>query len=65
MTTRDLFEERTLGTAMGLLGAMFLTVGAIGPVIAGLVAEATDSRAIPVIGAGVVTALAAIVIPGD
>jgi len=65
MTTRDLFEERALGMAMGLLGAMFLTVGAIGPVIAGFVAEATDSRAIPVIGAGVVTALAAIVIPGD
>ncbi len=65
MTTRDLFDAETLGTAMGLLGAMFLTVGAIGPVVAGVVAESTGSRAIPVIGAACLSLLAAVVLPAD
>lgn len=65
MTTRDLFEPSALGTAMGLLGAMFLTVGAIGPVVAGFVAESTGSRAIPVLGAAAMSLLAAFVLPAD
>ena len=65
MTTRDLFDAETLGTAMGFLGAMFLTVGAIGPVVAGIVAESTGSRAIPVVGAACLSLVAAVVLPGD
>lgn len=63
MTTRDLFDANALGTAMGLLGAMFLTVGALGPVSAGYLAEATGSRAVPVLGAAGVSLIAAFVLP--
>ncbi|MEA1902847.1 MAG: MFS transporter [Actinomycetota bacterium] len=67
MYARKLFGPVTLGTAMGLLSFVFLVVGSIGPAVAGWVATATGSRSIPVIGAAVVTLVAALVIkaPGS
>lgn len=59
MYSRDVFGEKSLGTAMGSMSMVFLVVGAIGPAAAGWVATATGSRALPVLGAAVLT-LAAI-----
>ena len=62
MHSSEVFGERSLGTAMGLLGTVFLVIGSIGPAAAGFMAEATGSRALPVAGAALMTVLAAIVI---
>ena len=62
MYSSEVFGARSLGTAMGLIGMVFLVVGSIGPAAAGFIAEATGSRAIPVAGAAVMTILAAAVI---
>ena len=62
MYSSEVFPSRSLGTSMGLVGTVFLVVGSIGPTAAGFVAEASGSRAVPVAGAAVMTALAASVI---
>ena len=62
MYSSEVFGARSLGTAMGLMGMVFLVVGSIGPAAAGFIADATGSRAIPVAGAAVMTILAALVI---
>ncbi len=62
MYSSEVFGQRSLGTSMGLIGMVFLVVGSIGPVAAGLVAAATGSRAIPIAGAAVMTILAALFI---
>lgn len=62
MHSSDVFGARSLGTSMGLIGTVFLVVGSIGPAVAGFVATATGSRAIPVAGAAVMLILAAVVI---
>lgn len=58
MYSNAVFGQASLGTAMGLVSLVFLVVGAVGPVTAGWVAEATGSRALPV-AASAVLALAA------
>ena len=67
MYSQELFGASSLGTAMGLTTLVFSVVGAIGPAIAGVVAEATGSRAWPVAGAAVIALLAGllIVVEGD
>jgi predicted MFS family arabinose efflux permease len=63
MQLKEIFDESGLGTAMGLASLVFLVVGSTGPALAGTIAEATGSRQLPVILAGVVTAIAAVVTP--
>ncbi|MDX1449553.1 MAG: MFS transporter [Acidimicrobiia bacterium] len=58
MHARLVFGASSLGTAMGLLSLAFMVIGSIGPALAGSVATATGSRAIPVLGGAVLTALA-------
>ncbi|MEX2279754.1 MAG: MFS transporter [Acidimicrobiia bacterium] len=58
MHTRLVFGASSLGTAMGLLSLVFMVIGAIGPTLAGVIASATGSRAIPVLGGAVLTAAA-------
>lgn len=58
MYSREVFGTASLGTAMGLLSLVFLVVGAIGPAVAGWIATATGSRALPVILGAVVAAAA-------
>jgi MFS family permease len=62
MYSSEVFGAKSLGTSMGLMGMVFLVVGSIGPAAAGFIAEATESRVIPVAGAAVMTMLAALVI---
>lgn len=62
MHSNEVFGQRSLGTAMGVMGMVFLVVGSIGPALAGLVADATGSRALPVAVAAFVTFSAALVI---
>lgn len=62
MYSSEVFGARSLGTAMGLLGMVFLVVGSIGPAAAGFIADSTGSRAIPVAGAATMTILAALVV---
>lgn len=63
MQLNAIFDESGLGTAMGLASLVFLVVGSAGPALAGTIAEAAGSRQLPVILAGVVTAIAAVVTP--
>jgi predicted MFS family arabinose efflux permease len=58
MHARLVFGASSLGTAMGLLSLAFMVIGSIGPAVAGAVATATGSRAVPVLGAAAVTAAA-------
>ncbi|MFP5330936.1 MAG: MFS transporter [Acidimicrobiia bacterium] len=58
MHARLVFGASSLGTAMGLLSLAFMVVGSVGPALAGIAATATGSRAIPVFGGGLLTALA-------
>lgn len=58
MHARLVFGASSLGTAMGLLSLSFMVVGAVGPALAGITATVTGSRAIPVFGGGLLTALA-------
>lgn len=62
MHSKAVFGETSLGTAMGFVSLVFLVVGAVGPAMAGLVAETTGSRAIPVAISAGVTLLAAVFI---
>jgi len=59
MHARLVIGSSSLGTAMGLLSLAFMVIGSIGPALAGTIATATGSRAIPVLGGAVLTALAA------
>ncbi len=59
MNSAELFGEKSLGTAMGVLYMVFSMMGAVGPAISGFVADATGSRSLPVLLAAAVTALAA------
>jgi MFS family permease len=65
MQSHQLFGESSLGTAMGLTSLVFLVVGAVGPTLAGAIAEATGSRRIPVLAAAGVTLVGAFVTPAD
>lgn len=66
MHSKDVFGPKSLGTAMGLVSMVFLVVGALGPVLAGTLAEATGSRAIPVAVSALVTlAAASLIRPAD
>ncbi len=62
MYSSEIFSAQSLGTSMGLMGTVFLVVGSIGPTVAGFIADATGSRAIPVAGAAVMTVFAALAI---
>ncbi len=62
MYSRDVFGEKSLGTAMGAMSMVFLLVGAPGPAIAGWVATATGSRALPVLASAVLSLGAALLI---
>ncbi|MEX1270852.1 MAG: MFS transporter [Acidimicrobiia bacterium] len=59
---RLVFGATSLGTAMGLLSLVFMVIGAIGPALAGTIATASGSRALPVLGGAVVTAAAIVLI---
>jgi MFS family permease len=63
MQSHELFGEAALGTAMGLTFLVFLVVGSLGPALAGILADATGSRAVPVLAAALVTLVAAFVTP--
>jgi len=66
MHSRSVFGSESLGTAMGLVGLVFLLANAVGPVSAAWVADATGSRAIPVaISAMIVGSAAAVVRSSD
>jgi predicted MFS family arabinose efflux permease len=56
MHARRVFGASSLGTAMGLLSLVFMVVGAAGPALAGTIATATGSRALPVLGGAALTA---------
>ncbi len=60
MHAKNVFGEKSLGTAMGLLSLVFLLAQAVGPVGAALVAEVTGSRAIPVLVSAVIVLGAAV-----
>ena len=62
MHSEEAFGAQSLGTAMGFMNLVFLVVGSIGPAAAGWIAVGTGSRAIPVVGAAVVTLVAVFVI---
>ncbi len=57
MHARRVFGASSLGTAMGLLSLVFMVVGAAGPALAGTIATATGSRALPVLGGAALTAV--------
>ncbi len=59
---RDVFGVGSLGTAMGAVSLVFQMAGAVGPPLAGWMAVQTGSRAFAVVGAGVLSALAAMVL---
>ena len=63
MQSHQLFGESSLGTAMGLTSLVFLVMGAAGPAMAGVVAEASGSRAVPVLAAAAVTLAGVFVTP--
>lgn len=63
MQSHELFGESSLGTAMGLTSLVFLVMGALGPALAGVVAEAAGSRSVPVLAAAGLTLVAALVTP--
>lgn len=66
MHSKSVFGDASLGTAMGFVSLVFLVVGAIGPIAAGWIAEATGSRALPVAASAALTLLAATLIrPAD
>ena len=62
MYSRDVFGEKSLGTAMGSMSMVFLVVGAPGPALAGWVATSTGSRALPVLASAVLSLGAAFLI---
>lgn len=60
--SRDVFGTASLGTAMGMVSLVFQVVAALGPPLAGWLAVTTGSRAVAVVGAGVLAAVAAAVL---
>lgn len=62
MHSKNVFGEASLGTAMGLVSLVFHLASAIGPVGAAWMADASDSRAIPVMASALVVATAALVV---
>ncbi len=60
--SRDVFGVESLGTAMGAVSLVFQMAGAVGPPLAGWLAVQTGSRAVAVVGAGVLSAVAAVVL---
>lgn len=60
--SRDVFGIESLGTAMGAVSLVFQMAGAVGPPLAGWLAVQTGSRAIAVVGAGILSAVAAVVL---
>lgn len=55
MHSKNIFGAASLGTAMGLVSLAFQLAGALGPIMAATIAQATGSRGLPVaISAGVV-----------
>jgi predicted MFS family arabinose efflux permease len=62
MYANEVFAPSSLGMAMGLLTFVFGTVGSVGPALAGWVAEATGSRAVPVAAAAAVALAAALLV---
>lgn len=60
--SRDVFGVEGLGTAMGAVSLVFQMAGAVGPPLAGWLAVQTGSRGIAVVGAGVLSAVAAVVL---
>ena len=62
MYSRDVFGEKSLGTAMGSMSMVFLVVGAPGPALAGWVAASTGSRALPVFASALLSLGAAFLI---
>ena len=50
---------------MGLTSLVFLVMGALGPALAGVVAEAAGSRSVPVLAAAGLTLVAALVTPSS
>lgn len=59
---RDVFGVDGLGTAMGAVSLVFQVAAAVGPPVAGWLAVQTGSRAVAVVGAGVLSAVAAVVL---
>jgi MFS family permease len=62
MFSSQLFDARSLGTAMGTVSLVFFGAGAIGAPIAAVVATRTGSRATAVLGAALLALLAALVL---
>ncbi|MDH3539796.1 MAG: MFS transporter, partial [Acidimicrobiia bacterium] len=62
MRAQEVFGASSLGTAMGLLTFLFLVAGAIGPAVAGVIASATGSRALPVAAGAAATLGAALLL---
>ncbi len=60
--SRDVFGVEGLGTAMGAVSLVFQMAGAVGPPLAGWLAVQTGSRGIAVVGAGVLSAVAAVLL---
>lgn len=60
--SRDVFGVEGLGTAMGAVSLVFQMAGAVGPPLAGWLSVQAGSRAIAVVGAGVLSAVAAVVL---
>ncbi len=66
MHSRNVFGEASLGTAMGLVGLVFLLASATGPILAAVLAESTGSRSLPVLISSIIVLGAAVVTkPGD
>jgi MFS-type transporter involved in bile tolerance (Atg22 family) len=57
----SLFERRTLGMTLGLYAAIGMTFGAIGPLVAGPITDATADPRIAAIIAAITAALGALV----
>ena len=62
MHSKNVFGEKSLGTAMGLLGLVFMLANAAGPLGAAWIATSTGSRSVPVALGAVVVAMAALVV---
>ena len=62
MHSKNVFVSRSLGTAMGLVSLVFLLANAVGPIGAAWVADATNSRAVPVVISAAVVGCAALIV---
>ena len=62
MHSKNVFGDKSLGTAMGLLGLVFLLANAVGPLAAAWIATSFGSRSVPVVIAAILVAVAALVV---